>query len=106
MIALIDLNRDTTWAPASSRPGTGGVHSQAQQHDLAYCRWTDAQRIAYHPRQAGRYCSSVTIGELQAAQTGGILARRTRTDAQRIAIAPRTGLLGQTPRGRQYCLSL
>src|ERR1035438_5852476 len=62
MIALIDLNRDTTWAPASSRPGTGGVHSQAQQQDLAYSRWTDAQRIAYHPRQAGRYCGSVTVG--------------------------------------------
>src|ERR1022692_1642667 len=97
MIALIDLNRDTTWAPASSRPGTGGVHSQAQQQDLAYSRWTDAQRIAYHPMQAGRYCGLRHRWELQAAQTYGILARRTRTDAQRIAHRPAHGLLGQTP---------
>src|ERR1017187_8093642 len=73
MIALIDLNRDTTWAPASSRPGTGGVHSQAQQQDLAYSRWTDAQRIAYHPRQAGRYCGSVTVGNCRPPRLAGFL---------------------------------
>jgi hypothetical protein len=52
------------------------------------------------------------ITRVQAAQTCGILARRTRTDAQRIAhlipngdgaavparlASPRTGLLAQTP---------
>src|ERR1022692_2259933 len=103
MIALIDLNRDTTWAPASSRPGTGGVHSQAQQQDLAYSRWTDAQRIAYHPMQAGRYCGLRHRWELQAAQTYGILARRTRTDAQRIAHRPAHGLLARANAWRTAC---